>query len=255
MNRWVDPMKFDILTLFPGMFNGPFDESIIKRAKEKDIIRINIVNIRDYSTNKHRTVDDTPYGGGAGMVMSPEPVYEAVNHVCSQYDSARVILMCPTGTPFDQKIAKELAREKHLILICGHYEGFDERIREGLVTDEISIGDFVLTGGEIPAMVVVDAVSRLVPGVVGELASVEEDSFCDGMLEYPHYTRPRSFRGMDVPEILTSGHHGKIRQWRRKQSLLKTLIRRPDLLKPDALNMEDIILLRELRQELDKLLN
>lgn len=246
-------MQIDILTLFPEMFQGPFDTSMIKRARERGLVSISIINIRDFSRNKHRTVDDTPYGGGAGMVMSPEPVFEAVDFVRrkSGNSSPRIILMCPTGSPFDQELAKELAKEEHLVLICGHYEGFDERIREGVATDEISIGDFVLTGGELPAMVVVDAVTRLVPGVLGEKTSAEEDSFYHGLLEYPQYTRPRNFRGMEVPEVLTSGHHEKIRQWRRKESLIRTLVRRPDLLKPEVLTSEDREFLRELKQALD----
>lgn len=247
-------MKIDILTLFPEMFQGPFDTSIIKRAREKGLISIEFINIRDFSRNKHRTVDDTPYGGGAGMVIAPEPVFEAMDYIsrqCNGSPPGRVILMCPTGSPFSQELAKELAREDHLVIICGHYEGFDERIREGLVTDEVSIGDYVLTGGEIPAMVVVDAVARLVPGVLGEKASAEEDSFYNGLLEYPHYTRPRNYRGMEVPEVLTGGNHERIRRWRRKESLIRTLVRRPDLLKSGVLSSQDREFLRELKQSLD----
>ncbi len=245
-------MRIDILTLFPEMFAGPFDASIIKRAREKDIISINLVNMRDFSCNKHRTVDDTPYGGGAGMVIGPEPVFNAVESIARQSGQSpgRVVLMCPTGSPFNQGLARELAGEDHLVIICGHYEGFDERIHKELVTDEVSIGDFVLTGGELPAMIVVDAVARLVPGVLGEKASAEEDSFSDGLLEYPHYTRPREFRGMEVPEVLISGHHERIRQWRRRESLIRTMVRRPDLLKDDLLSSRDKEFLRKLKEML-----
>lgn len=246
-------MRIDVLTLFPEMFQGPFDASIIRRAREKGLISINFINIRDFSQNKHHTVDDTPFGGGAGMVISPEPVFEAMDYLSRQCcgSPGRVVLMCPAGSPFNQELAKELAREDHLVIICGHYEGFDERIREGLVTDELSIGDYVLTGGELPAMVVIDAVARLVPGVLGEKASAEEDSFYNGLLEYPHYTRPRSYRGMEVPGVLTGGHHEKIRLWRRKESLIRTIVRRPDLLKPEILTPEDREILSELKQTLD----
>ncbi|MTI84534.1 MAG: tRNA (guanosine(37)-N1)-methyltransferase TrmD [Firmicutes bacterium] len=246
-------MIIDILTLFPEMFQGPFDASIIKRAREKELININIVNIRDFSTNKHRTVDDTPFGGGAGMVIGPEPVFNAMDYIGRQSGgfAGRVMIMCPTGRPFNQEFAKEIAREDHLVIICGHYEGFDERIHEQLVTDEVSIGDFVLTGGELPAMVVIDAVARLVPDVLGERASAEEDSFYNGLLEYPHYTRPREFRGMEVPDVLTSGHHQLIRDWRRNESLIRTMIRRPDLLEGDLLTARDKAFLKELKKTLD----
>lgn len=247
-------MVIDILSLFPEMFQGPFDASIIKRAREKGLVEINLVNIRDYSKNKHRTVDDTPYGGGMGMVMEPGPIFAAVEDVRARRGSkGRVILMCPTGRKFNQQIAVELAGEGHLILVCGHYEGVDERVREHLADDEISIGDYVLTGGELPAMVVVDAVVRLVPGVLGEALSVEEDSFRDGLLEYPQYTRPRDFRGYKVPEVLLSGHHEQIRQWRRRQSLLRTLARRPELLTTALLTDEDRKVLKKLLDDLKQL--
>ena len=248
-------MKFYILTLFPEMFGGPFSSSILKRAQERGLIEINLVNIRDFSTNKHHTVDDAPYGGGAGMVMGPEALFGAVEHVARETGAApgRVILMCPQGRPFSQLLAGDLAREKNLVLICGHYEGVDERVREALVTDEISIGDYILTGGELPAMVVVDAVARLVPGVLGEAASAEEESFCGGLLEYPHYTRPREYRGLEVPEILLSGHHEEIRKWRRRQSLLRTLERRPELLKEAELTGEDREILRKVLADLEEL--
>jgi len=243
-------MKIDILTLFPEMFAGPFDSSIIKRDREKGLLEINFTDIRDFSGNKHNTVDDTPYGGGAGMVMQAPPVMRALEHVRGLRGGAlnRVVLMCPTGLPFDQIWARDLAREEHLVIICGHYEGFDERVRELAVTDELSIGDYVLTGGELPAMVVVDAVSRMIPGVLGESASAEEDSFYRGLLEYPQYTRPREYEGLIVPDILLSGHHENIRRWRRRQALLKTLERRPDLLREEILTDEDRDILREMAE-------
>lgn len=248
-------MKIDILTLFPEMFAGPFSTSILKRAQDSGLIQINLVNIRDFSTNKHHTVDDTPYGGGAGMVMAPEAIFGAVENVVKKNEAApaRVVLMCPQGRPFSQAIALELAGESNLVLICGHYEGVDERVREALVTDEISIGDYVLTGGELPAMVLVDAVTRLIPGVLGESASVEEESFNAGLLEYPQYTRPREYRGHAVPDVLLSGHHEEIRKWRRRQSLLRTLERRPELLAQVELTGEDREILKRLMCNLQRL--
>ncbi|MHB1041731.1 MAG: tRNA (guanosine(37)-N1)-methyltransferase TrmD [Eubacteriales bacterium] len=248
-------MQVDILTLFPEMFEGPFSSSILKKARENGLISINLVNIRNFSVNKHRTVDDTPYGGGPGMVMGPEAVSRAIESVVGVQDGqpGRVALLCPQGRPFTQGYAKDLSVAGHIVLVCGHYEGIDERVRETLVTDEISIGDYVLTGGELPAMVVVDAVARLVPGVLGEPASAEEDSFSCGLLEHPHYTRPREFRGLSVPDILLSGHHEEIRRWRRRQSLLRTLERRPDLLSRVELTCEDKKMLVELSGELEKL--
>ena len=248
-------MRIDILTLFPEMFAGPFSSSILKRAQDNGLIAVNLVNIRDYSTNKHHTVDDTPYGGGAGMVMGPEAIFGAVEDVLKKHAGppARVILMCPRGRPFDQATALNLAGESNLVLICGHYEGVDERVREDLVTDEISIGDYVLTGGELPAMVVVDAVTRLLPGVLGKSASVQEESFNNGLLEYPQYTRPREFRGQAVPGVLLRGHHEEIRKWRRRQSLLRTFERRPEMLTQLTLTKEDKAILRELIGELQRL--
>lgn len=248
-------MKFDILTLFPEMFTGPLTSSILKRARERGLIEVNLVNIRDYSTNKHHTVDDTPYGGGAGMVMGPEALTNAIETTVGQYGatSPRVLLMCPQGRPFSQALAMDLAGEKNLLLICGHYEGIDERVRETMVTDEISIGDYVLTGGELPAAVVVDAVARLLPGVLGESASAKEESFQTSLLEYPHYTRPREYRGQAVPEVLLSGHHEEIRKWRRRHSLLRTLTRRPDLLRQAELTREDQAILREVLNDLVEL--
>lgn len=239
-------MKIDILTLFPEMFGGPFGSSIIKRAREKGLLEIDMVNIRDFAHDKHKIVDDYPFGGGAGMVMKPEPIFEAVEFVKgrSYAPQGKVILLCPQGEPFDQEMAKKLALEEHLLFICGHYEGVDERVREKIVDMEISIGDFVLTGGELPAMVVVDAVARLIPGVLGEAESFIADSFYDGLLEYPQYTRPREYAGLSVPDILLSGDHEKIRLWRRKMSLIRTLQRRPDLINVRTVSEEDKKLLK-----------
>lgn len=237
-------MQIDILTLFPEMFEGPFSVSIIKRAGEKGLININTINIRDFAHDKHRIVDDYPFGGGAGMVMKPEPIFEAVDFARrGSAVSPKVILLCPQGQVFNQETAKRLANEKSLIFICGHYEGIDERVREKLVDEEISIGDFVLTGGELPAMVIIDALIRLIPGVLGEEESFVTDSFYDGLLEYPQYTRPREYAGLAVPDILLSGDHEKIRKWRRAKSLKRTMERRPDLLQGLELNKEDKALL------------
>jgi tRNA (guanine37-N1)-methyltransferase len=223
-------MRIDILTLFPNMFTGVFNESILKKAQEKKAVSLNVINFRDFADNKHKTVDDYPYGGGAGMVLKPQPIFDAVAHVTKDSERPRIILLCPQGERYTQKKAEELAKEKHLVLICGHYEGYDERIREYLATDEISIGDYVLTGGELGAMVIVDSVVRLLPGVLGNEASAVHDSFSSGLLEHPHYTRPADFRGMKVPDVLLSGNHRLIEEWREKQSLKRTFLRRPDLL-------------------------
>lgn len=223
-------MRIDILTLFPNMFTGVFNESILKKAQEKKAVSLNVINFRDFADNKHKTVDDYPYGGGAGMVLKPQPIFDAVAHVTKDSERPRIILLCPQGERYTQKKAEELAKEDHLVLICGHYEGYDERIREYLVTDEISIGDYVLTGGELGAMVIVDSVVRLLPGVLGNEASPVHDSFSSGLLEHPHYTRPADFRGMKVPDVLLSGNHRLIEEWREKQSLKRTFLRRPDLL-------------------------
>lgn len=233
-------MRIDVLTLFPEMFDGVFGASILGKAKEKGIVSLRAVNFRQYANNKHNTVDDYPYGGGGGMVLKPEPVFAAVEDLQTEPDvKPRVILMCPQGEPFSQRKAEELAFESHLVLICGHYEGYDERIREHLVTDELSIGDYVLTGGEIPAMTVIDSVVRLLPGVLGNETSAVTDSYSTGLLEHPHYTRPPEFRGWSVPDILVSGHHAKIEAWRREQSLLRTLERRPDLLEQAELTPKE----------------
>lgn len=223
-------LRFDIFTLFPGMFRGPLDESILKRGQERGLIEIAIHDIRDWTTDRHRTADDTPYGGGAGMVMRAQPVVEAVESVLGDDRSeANVIIMAASGRLFDQQTAHRLARSRRLAIVCGHYEGIDDRARVLLDAEEYSIGDYVLTGGELPAMVVLDAVARLVPGVILE-QSTGEESFQDGLVEYPHYTRPATFRGLDVPNVLLSGHHAKIAQWRREQSIRRTAERRPDLL-------------------------
>ena len=219
-------MRFDVFTLFPAMFAGPFDHSIIKRAREAGLVEIHIHNIRDYAAGKHKITDDMAYGGGGGMVMKPEPIFAAVESVLGEaLVTTPVILMSPSGRTFNQAIAKELAQHARLALICGHYEGVDERVREHLCTDAISIGDYVLTGGELPAMVIIDAVSRLVPGVLPP-GVTEEDSHASGLLEYPHYTRPAEFRGWRVPDVLLSGNHAAIAKWRREQAERRTQARR-----------------------------
>lgn len=224
------PMHIAILTLFPSMFDGPFSESMVKRAVDQGIVKIDIQNIRDYAHDKHKTVDDYPFGGGSGMVMKPEPIFEAVESVQAAMgeDGAAVILLTPQGRLFSDAVARELARHEKLVLICGHYEGVDERVRY-IVTDEISIGDYVLTGGEPAAMVVVDAVVRLLPGVLSSEEAARQESHAQGLLEYPQYTRPREFRGWEVPEVLLSGNHQEIARWRHEQALKRTRERRPDL--------------------------
>ena len=225
-------MRIDILTLFPEMFQNVLGESMLKIAREKELVSFHLHNIRDFSNDKHRCVDDKPYGGGAGMVMKPEPVFNAVEAVELLDDAAPTkILLTPQGETFNQGIADDLSKKARLMIICGHYEGFDERIRSGIDALEISIGDYVLTGGEIPAMVVIDSITRLVPGVLGGDDSLQDESFMNRMLEYPQYTRPAEFRGMKVPEVLKSGHHSKIEEWRVENAILRTQERRPDLLK------------------------
>lgn len=234
-------MRIDILTLFPNMFSGPFAESIVKRAMDRKLISIIIHNLRDWGSGKHRVVDDYPFGGGTGMVMKPEPLFEATEAIKAESgrSSAPVILLTPQGRVFNQRIAAELAALGQLVLICGHYEGIDERVREHLATDEISIGDYVLTGGELAAMVVVDAVVRQLPGVLGSEESAKDDSHTSGLLEYPQYTRPQTYRGWGVPQVLLSGNHAQIANWRREQSILRTLSRRPELLKKADLSPEE----------------
>lgn len=243
-------MEIHIFTIFPEMFSGPLNTSIIQKAQEKGYIKFHVVNFRDYALSKHKNVDDSPFGGGVGMVLKPEPIYGAVEGNLGILDNyeGKIILMSPQGSTFTQDTAKELAVEKKLAFICGHYEGFDERIR-ALAHKEISIGDYVLTGGEIPTMVVIDAVSRLIPGVLGEETSVLTDSFYNGLLEYPQYTRPRTYRGMSVPEVLLSGNHAEIDKWRRKESLRRTLQRRPDILRKTLLSKEDRKTLAEIIKE------
>ncbi|KJL06476.1 MULTISPECIES: tRNA (guanosine(37)-N1)-methyltransferase TrmD [Priestia] len=242
-------MKIDVLSLFPSMFDGVFGESILKKAQEKNAVELNVVNFREYSTNKHQNVDDYPYGGGAGMVLTPQPIFDAVEKLTETAKKPRVILLCPQGERYTQAKAEELAAEEHLIFICGHYEGYDERIREQLVTDEISIGDYVLTGGELGAMVVIDSVVRLLPDVLGNNYSAVQDSHSTGLLEHPHYTRPADFRGLTVPEVLMSGNHKKIEQWRQKESLKRTLLRRPDMLEKMELTEEQKKLVAQLKEE------
>jgi len=243
-------MKIDVLTLFPDMFRGTLGESMIGRAQEKQIIDIQITNIRDYAENKHKQVDDYPYGGGAGMVMQPQPIFSALEAI--QAEHSRVIYMSPKGRTFNQNMAIELSKEKRLVFICGHYEGIDQRVIDSWVTDEISIGDYVLTGGELPAMVVIDAVARMIPGVLGQKESFTDESFYGGLLEYPQYTRPSEFQGLCVPDVLLSGNHKKINEWRKEEALKATRNNRPDL-------FEKYILEKELdtyeKKVIDKLLN
>jgi tRNA (guanine37-N1)-methyltransferase len=224
-------MKIDVLTLFPEMFAGPLDVSMVARARKAGLLELQVRNLRDWTHDRHKTVDDRPFGGGPGMVLKPEPVFEAVEALASA--KTRVLMMAPAGRKFTQAIARELAQREHLLFLCGSYEGFDERIRT-LVHDELSIGDYVLTNGGLPAMVVIDAVTRLVPGVLGDDESAADESFSHGLLEYPHYTRPAEFRGMKVPEVLMSGNHAEIEKWRREQAKVRTRERRPDLLEENV---------------------
>ena len=239
-------MRFDILTLFPEMFSSPFKESILAKAIEKGLIEVRTINIRDFALDKHRIVDDAPYGGGQGMVMKVEPIARAIEQVKSEDPSVRTIYLTPEGKPLNEEMARQLSSRSHLILLCGRYEGVDERVRELFVDEEISIGDYVLTGGELAAMVLIDAVSRLLPGVLGSDRSAEEDSFFGSLLEYPQYTRPASFRGYEVPGVLLSGNHQAISLWRRKEALRRTWMRRPDLLSKASLSEEDKKILEEI---------
>ncbi len=245
-------MRIDILTLFPDMFSGPFDAGIFQRAVSNGLVEVNIYNIRDYTHDKHHVVDDYPYGGGAGMVLKPEPIFEAVEKVKLEAQpeegEPQVVLLTPQGRLFSQAVAHELSGLSHLILICGHYEGVDERVRQHLATDEISIGDYVLSGGELAAMVVVDAVVRLLPGVLGSEDSLEDDSHTSGLLEYPQYTRPAEYRGWPVPEVLLSGNHAEIAKWRHEQAIRRTLKRRPELLEGAELTLEERQLVKELAE-------
>jgi tRNA (guanine37-N1)-methyltransferase len=238
-------LRIDILTLFPEMFQSPFSVGIFKRAIDQKLVSVNTHNIRDYTHDTHHTVDDYAYGGGAGMILKPEPIFEAVESIKSDIyskegaDTLPIILLTPQGRLFTQEVARELSRYRHIILICGRYEGVDERVRQHLVTDEISIGDYVLSGGELAAMVVVDAVVRLLPGVLGSEASPLDDSHTTGLLEYPQYTRPAAYRGWSVSQVLLSGNHAQIAKWRREQSILRTLERRPELLDKANLSLEE----------------
>ena len=242
-------MRFDILTLFPEMFSSPFKESILAKAIEKGLIEVRTINIRDFALDKHRIVDDAPYGGGQGMVMKVEPIARAIEQVKSEDPSVRTIYLTPEGKPLNQEMARQLSSRSHLILLCGRYEGVDVRVRELFIDEEISIGDYVLTGGELAAMVLIDAVSRLLPGVLGSDRSAEEDSFFGSLLEYPQYTRPPVYRGMAVPEVLLSGHHAQIERWRRRESLRRTFLQRPDLLAGASLSEEDKAFLREVKTQ------
>jgi len=247
-------MRIDILTIFQNFFLSPLNESLIKKAQENNLIQINIIDIRDFAKDKHRTVDDAPFGGGAGMVMLIEPLSLALDSILSQDASAKgekeyhIILTSAQGKRFDQKKAKELSKREHLIIICGHYKGIDERIKSLYELEEFSIGDYVLTGGELPALVIIDSVVRLIPNFMGNFQSAETDSFYEGLLGYPEYTRPSEFKGLKVPEVLLSGDHQKIREWRKKEALRRTLERRPDLLEKKVLNPEDKKLLSEIEK-------
>jgi len=243
-------MRVDVLTIFPEVIQCGIDYSIVKRAREKGIVSVFVHNIRDFAEDKHRTTDEPPYGGGAGMVMKPEPIFKAAERVKAEYwtEQSRIILMSPQGQLFTQEKAAELSTCPHMVLICGHYEGVDERVREHLASEEISIGDYILTGGELAALVVLDAVLRLAPGALGAEQSALEESFSEGLLEYPQYTRPADFRGWKIPDVLLSGHHAEIAKWRRMQSLKRTLERRPDLLEKARLTEEDRKLLEQLKE-------
>ena len=247
-------VRFSVLTLFPEIFDSPLKVSILGRAIEGGKICVDIINLRDFAKGRHRVVDDKPFGGGKGMLIKPEPVIDAINSIKSTSPGAWVILLSPYGLTFNQEVAKSLSKKNHLLLVCGHYEGIDERVRH-FIDEEISLGDFVLTGGEVAALAIIDAVSRLVPNVLGSYSSLEEESFSNGILEYPQYTRPREYKGYKVPEVLLSGHHKRIKEWRRRQALLRTLILRPDLLEKARLEKEDIDFLIETCKLLEKRLH
>jgi len=242
-------MTFDVLTIFPKMFDSPLAESLLKKALDRDLLRVRVWNLRDFTTDKHRMTDDYPYGGGAGMVMKAEPVIRAVEAVKRESPEAKTILLTPQGERFHQGMARALSEHGHWILICGRYEGLDERVCLSVVDRELSIGDYVLSGGELPALVVIDAVSRHLPGFLGCEQSVEEDSFSNGLLKYPQYTRPPVFQELAVPEILLSGNHAQIERWRKRESLRRTFLRRPDLLERARLSEEDLSFLREVRSQ------
>ena len=247
-------MQFEVFTVLPEVFPPYLDSSILKRATERGLLNVRVHNIRDYTHDKHHTTDDTPYGGGGGMVMKPEPIFEAVEAVMGHATDRDqpvpdpIILLSPQGRVFTQRVAEELSRHARIALICGRYEGVDERVREHLVTDEISVGDYVLTGGELPALTIIDAIARLIPGVLGDPTGAEDDSHSMGLLEYPHYTKPADFRGWKVPDVLASGDHGKIDKWRREQALVRTHAQRPDLLEKAGLSEEDLKFLGTLKR-------
>jgi tRNA (guanine37-N1)-methyltransferase len=248
-------MKFEVFTLLPEVFPPYLESSILQKARQRGLVDVRVHNIRDYTHDRHHTTDDTPYGGGGGMVMKPEPIFEAVESVLG-FDPAQppptpIILLTPQGRVFTQRVAEELSSHERIALLCGRYEGVDERIREHLVTDEISIGDYVLTGGELPALMIIDAVSRLIPGVLGDPTGAQDDSHSMGLLEYPHYTRPPEFRGWPVPEVLLSGDHGRIEKWRREQALARTFNKRPDMIENAELSEADKKIVEQLRSQSD----
>src|SRR5665648_1232927 len=245
-----DCLEINILNIFPDMFKGPFSESILKRAQEKGLIKINLIDIRDFTLDKHKTVDDYSYGGGPGMVLKPQPIWDAVDVINQEKSSLplKIIITSAQGKIFDQEMAKDLSKEKRLLIICGRYEGIDERIPQLLNAEEVSVGNFVVSGGELPAMLMVDVISRMIPGVLGKEESMVNDSFYNEYLDFPHYTRPDEFKGFKVPEILLSGNHKEIKKWRRKQSLLRTLIRRPKIFANKEISKKDLSLLKELEK-------
>jgi tRNA (guanine37-N1)-methyltransferase len=241
-------MQIDVITIFPDVIANTFEYGVVKRAQENGLLKIAVHDLRDFTHNRYRSVDDYCYGGGSGMLMKPEPLFEAVESIGSMDADTKIILLSPQGELLTQDMARRLSLVDHLILICGRYKGVDERVRQKLVTDEISIGDYVLSGGEIPALVLIDAVSRLIPGVLGDYESAQDDSFSEGMLDYPHYTRPAEYQGMQVPEVLLSGDHKRIRKWQRQQALMRTFHRRPDLLRAVPLSEEELEFLNTLKE-------
>ncbi|MFA5072914.1 MAG: tRNA (guanosine(37)-N1)-methyltransferase TrmD [Nitrospirota bacterium] len=249
----VRTVSFEVLTLFPGMFESPLHESILKRGREKGLLDVTVRNIRDYTTDKHKTADDSPYGGGAGMVLKPEPIFRAMEAIKADHpdETLLTILLSPQGKVFNQDRAQKFSEEqRRIVLLCGHYEAIDERVIQTLVDEELSLGDYVLTGGELAALVVIDAAARLLPGVLGDDESASLDSFSNGLLDYPHYTRPAEFRGMNVPDVLLCGNHAEIERWRRREALRATFLKRPDLLKTAPLTDEDREMLDEIQREI-----
>lgn len=242
-------MRFDIFSLFPTIFEPYLQASILQKARQNNLVQVKVHNIRDWTSDKHHVTDDTPYGGGGGMVMKAPPIFDAVESILGNPPNCPIIMMTPQGRPFSSNIARELSGLPQIGILCGRYEGIDERVRDHLVTDQISIGDYVLTGGELPALILIDAISRFIPGVLGDPTGAEDDSFASGLLEYPHYTKPEEFRGWQVPEVLLSGNHAKINRWRREQSLRRTWLHRPELLKSFVLTEADRKYLRKLEEE------